>query len=105
MKQITAIIRPGQADVVRGALRGFGVRGLTVSQAFGTDRVTVEIYHGTRIHHDLAPRIRLDILATDADAHDIVRVISASASSGLVWVVPVDTVTRVRTGEHGLPAL
>jgi nitrogen regulatory protein P-II 1 len=105
MKQVTAIIRPALVDAVRTALRGFGVRGLTVSQVFGTDRVTVEIYHGTRVHNDLAPRVRLDILATDADAYDILRVINASASSGLVWIIPVDTVTRVRTGEHGIPAL
>jgi nitrogen regulatory protein P-II 1 len=99
MKQVTVIIKPGSYDDVMSALRSFGVRGLTVTRIFGSGR-------GPRGAREvLAPHTRLDILATDSDAADVVRVVAAIAGHGIVYVTRVDRITRVRTGESGVPAL
>ena len=89
MKLITAIIQPHKLDDVKEALAAAGVHGLTVSEANG---------YG------------VEVLSDDADAETLVGVIVKSAGSGTigdgkVWVAPLDSVTRVRTGETGSAAI
>jgi nitrogen regulatory protein PII len=112
MKLIVAIIKPFKVDDVKDALKDLGVQGLTVSdvQGFGRQRGHTEVYRGAEYQVDFLPKIRVEVLVDDADVEQVVAAIVASARTGKigdgkVWVVPVDDVIRVRTGEHGHDAL
>ena len=112
MKLVTAIIKPFKLDEVKEALRGLGVSGMTVSevQGFGRQRGHTEVYRGTEYTLDFVPKVRLEILADDADAQDVARTIVEAARTekigdGKVWLVPVDDVIRIRTGEMGHDAI
>lgn len=112
MRLITAIIKPHKLDDVKAALEAFGVRGMTVSEAngYGRQRGHTEVYRGAEYTVDLVPKVRLEVLSDSADVADVVEVIVSSARTGRigdgkVWVVPVEDVVRIRTGEHGSDAL
>ncbi|NHC44642.1 P-II family nitrogen regulator [Motilibacter aurantiacus] len=112
MKLVTAILKPFKLDDVKSALETFGVHGLTVSEAngYGRQKGHTEVYRGAEYTVDLVPKVRIEVLVDDADADDVVEVIVKSAQTGRigdgkVWVVPVDAVVRVRTGERGAEAL
>ncbi len=112
MKLVTAVIKPHKLDDVKSALEAFGVQGMTVSEAngYGRQRGHTEVYRGAEYTVDLVPKVRLEIIVDDVDAADIVDVIVKAAQTGRigdgkVWVLPVDDVARVRTGERGLDAL
>jgi len=112
MKIITAIIRPEQLDDVRSGLESYGVQGLTVSGAhgYGRQRGHTEIYRGAEYTVDLHPKVRIEVLASDDQAYDLVDIIVASsntgsAGDGKVWMVEVYEAVRVRTGERGVAAI
>jgi nitrogen regulatory protein P-II 1 len=112
VKLITAVIKPFKLDEVKAALHAFGVHGMTVTEAtgYGRQRGHTEVYRGAEYHIDLVPKVRLEVLCDDDDADDLVGVVVKAAQSGRigdgkVWVVPVDTVVRVRTGERGPDAV
>ncbi len=107
MKLVTAIIKPHMLEEVKTALESFGVEGMTVSEAqgFGRQRGHTEVYRGAEYTVDLVPKVRVEVLVDDADAEDVIDVMVKSAQTGRigdgkVWVVPVETVVRVRTGER-----
>ncbi len=112
MKLITAVVKPFVLDAVKQALEADGVQGMTVSevQGFGRQRGHTEVYRGAEYNVSFVPKVRVEVLADDADALRLVEVIVAAAASGSigdgkVWVTPVDEVVRVRTGERGPEAL
>jgi nitrogen regulatory protein P-II 1 len=112
MKLITAVIKPYKLDEVKSALQGFGVHGLTVTESsgYGRQRGHTEVYRGAEYTIDLVPKVRLELLAEDHDVEELIQVIMAAAQSGKigdgkVWVTPVESVVRVRTGERGAEAL
>jgi nitrogen regulatory protein P-II 1 len=112
MKLVTAIIKPFKLDDVKGALEGRGVHGLTVSEAsgFGRQKGHTEVYRGAEYTVDLVPKVRLEIIVDDEFVDDVVDAVVSSAQTGKigdgkVWVSPVETVVRVRTGERGSAAL
>ena len=112
MKLVTAVLKPFKLDDVKTALEAFGVHGLTVSEAngYGRQKGHTEVYRGAEYTVDLVPKVRLEVLVDDGDAEDVVEVILKSAQTGRIgdgkiWVVPVDEVVRVRTGERGVEAL
>ena len=112
MKKIEAIIKPFKLDDVKTALESFGVQGMTVSevQGFGRQRGHTEVYRGAEYTVSFVPKVRLEVLVDDADAADVIEVISKAAHTGSigdgkVWATPVDEVVRVRTGERGVEAL
>jgi len=112
MKLVTAIIKPFKLDDVKTALESFGVHGMTVSEAsgYGRQRGHTEVYRGAEYTVDLVPKVRLEVLVEDHDVDDVVTLVITSAQTGRigdgkVWVVPVETVARVRTGERGPEAL
>ncbi|WP_432511723.1 MULTISPECIES: P-II family nitrogen regulator [Kineococcus] len=112
MKLLTAIIKPHKLDDVKSALEAYGIQGLTISEAsgYGRQRGHTEVYRGAEYTVDLVPKVRVEVLVDDVDAHDVVEVVVKSAQTGRigdgkVWTVPVDDVVRVRTGEHGPDAL
>ena len=112
MKLITAIVKPAKVDEIKVALQAAGIAGMTVSETrgFGRQKGHTEIYRGAEYTVDFIPKVRIEILTNDADAESIVDLIVTTANTGSigdgkVWVTPVDTVVRVRTGERGGDAL
>jgi nitrogen regulatory protein P-II 1 len=112
VRLITAVVKPFKLDDVREALEAAGVKGLTVTdvQGFGRQRGHTEVYRGAEYAVAFVPKIRLEILVDDADADTIIDTIVAAARTdkigdGKIWVTPIDTVVRIRTGERGVDAL
>lgn len=112
MKLVTAIIKPQKLDDVKEALIAAGITGMTVSEAkgFGRQLGLTEVYRGAQYKVDLIPKIRLEVLVTAATADTAIKVITDAARTGnigdgKVWATPVDSVTRVRTGESGEAAV
>ena len=112
MKLVTAVIKPHKLEEVREALQMFGAVGMTVTEAsgYGRQKGHTEVYRGAEYDVALVPKLRVELVVDDADASDVVDVVVKSAQTGKigdgkVWVVPVDTVVRVRTGERDDAAL
>lgn len=112
MKLVTAIIKPFKLDDVKEALRTAGIAGMTVSevQGFGRQRGHTEVYRGTEYTVDFVPKVRIEILADDADAPRIAQAIVEAARTdkigdGKVWLAPVEDIIRIRTGEMGHDAI
>ena len=112
MKLITAIVKPFKLEDIKVALETKGIHGMTVSEAsgYGRQRGHTEVYRGAEYTVDLVPKVRIEVLVDDADVDSAVSTIVDAANTGRigdgkVWVVPVDTVVRVRTGEKGSEAL
>lgn len=112
MKLVTAIVQPAVLDQVQKALVRFGVKGMTVSEVSGyaRQRGHKEVYRGETMRIDFILKVRLEILCSDDDAPSITSIISDAARTGeigdgKVWITPVDTVVRVRTGESGEEAV
>ncbi len=112
MKLVTAIIKPFKLDDVKEALKALDVQGMTVSevQGFGRQRGHTEVYRGAEYTVDFVPKVRVEVLADDADVTRVVDAVVAAARTdkigdGKVWVTPVEDVVRIRTGEMGRDAL
>lgn len=112
MKLVTAIIKPFKLEDVKSALEAYGIHGLTISEAsgYGRQRGHTEVYRGAEYTVDMVPKVRIEVLVEDDDASAVVDVITKSAQTGRigdgkVWVIPVEDVVRVRTGERGPDAL
>jgi nitrogen regulatory protein P-II 1 len=112
MKLVTAIIKPFKLEEVKEALTAIGINGLTVSEAsgFGRQRGHIEVYRGAEYTVDLVPQVRVEVLADDDVVDRVVDAIVGAARTdrigdGKVWVVQVDRVVRVRTGEQGPDAI
>ena len=112
MKLITAIIKPHALEAVKTALEAQGVAGMTVSevQGYGRQRGHTEVYRGAEYQVDFVPKLRVEVLIDDPSLAAVMESVTAAARTGRIgdgkiWVIPVDDVVRVRTGEHGHDAL
>jgi nitrogen regulatory protein P-II 1 len=112
MKLIVAIIKPFRLDEVKTALIGMGVQGLTVTEVrgFGRQRGHTEVYRGAEYKIDFVPKLRLEILVDESDAERVAQELMEHARTGQIgdgklWIVPVDAVYRIRTGEAGTDAI
>jgi nitrogen regulatory protein P-II 1 len=112
MKLVVAVVKPFKLDDVKDILKDLGVQGLTVTevQGFGRQRGHTEVYRGAEYTIDLVPKVRIEVVVNDADVSDVVEAIVASARTGKigdgkVWVISLEDVVRVRTGERGSEAL
>ncbi|HVE29799.1 MAG TPA: P-II family nitrogen regulator [Mycobacteriales bacterium] len=112
MRLVTAIVKPFKLDDVKAALETLGVLGLTVSEVrgYGRQKGHTEVYRGAEYTVDLVPKVRVEILVDDLDADKVVETVVEAARTGKigdgkVWVTPVESVVRVRTGERGADAL
>ena len=112
MKLVTAIIKPFVLEDVKGALEQIGVLGMTVSevQGYGRQKGHTEVYRGAEYSVDFVPKVRVEVVADDTLADKVVDAVVESARTGKigdgkVWVTPVDSVIRVRTGERGHDAI
>lgn len=112
MRLITAVIKPFKLEDVKSALADVGVAGMTVSevQGFGRQGGHSETYRGTEYRVTFTPKTRIEVLVDDSNADVVVDAILASARTekigdGKVWVTPVETLARIRTGERGTEAV
>jgi nitrogen regulatory protein P-II 1 len=112
VKLVTAVVKPHKWEDVRSALEMAGVRGMTVSEVsgYGRQKGHTEVYRGAEYDIALVPKIRVEIVVDDPEADEVVEVIVRAASTGKigdgkVWVVPVERVVRVRTGDRDEAAL
>jgi nitrogen regulatory protein P-II 1 len=112
MKLVTAIIKPFTLDDVKAALEQIGVLGMTVSevQGYGRQKGHTEVYRGAEYSVDFVPKVKLEVLVDDTLGDKVVEAVVEAARTGKigdgkVWVTPVETVVRVRTGERGTDAL
>jgi nitrogen regulatory protein P-II 1 len=112
VKLVVAIVKPFKVDDVKTAVQDFGVQGLTMTevQGFGRQRGHTEVYRGAEYTIDFVPKVKLEILVDDEEASSVAeKVIEAARTGkigdGKVWILPVDGVIRIRTGEAGSDAL
>ena len=112
MKLVVAVVKPFKLDDVKNVLKNHGIQGMTLTEAqgFGRQRGHTEVYRGAGYEVDFVPKLRIEVLVDDDQAEEVVDAIVSSASTGKigdgkVWVVPAETVVRVRTGERGADAV
>ncbi|WP_300457572.1 P-II family nitrogen regulator [Desulfobacula sp.] len=112
MKKIEAIIKPFKLDDVKEALSEIGIYGMTVTEVngYGRQKGHKEIYRGAEYVVDFVPKIKVEIVVSDERADETINTVRAAANSGKIgdgkiFVIPVEQVIRVRTGETGTEAL
>jgi nitrogen regulatory protein P-II 1 len=112
MKLVTAIVKPFVLEDVKRALEQLGVLGMTVSevQGYGRQKGHTEVYRGAEYSVDFVPKVRVEVVADDTLADKVVDAVVEAARTGKigdgkVWVTPVETLVRVRTGERGADAV
>jgi len=112
MKKIEAIIKPFKLDEVKNALAEVGIQGLTVSEVkgFGRQKGHTELYRGAEYTIDFLPKVKIEIVVPDHRSDQVVETIMASAKTGRIgdgkiFVLPVEEVVRIRTGERGEAAI
>jgi nitrogen regulatory protein P-II 1 len=112
MKKIMAVIRPNKLQVVKEALDDIGVPSMTVTEVKGRgkQRGVIEIYRDREYCIDLLPKLEIDIVVSDDEVDKIVDTIAKAAHTGeigdgKIFVIPVEEVVRIRTGERGHDAI
>ena len=107
VKKIEAIIKPFKLDEVKEALHDVGVSGITVTEAkgFGRQKGHTELYRGAEYVVDFLPKVKLEVVVSDELASRVVEAIAAAAQTGRIgdgkiFVIPVDSALRIRTGER-----
>ncbi len=112
MKKIEAIIKPFKLDEVKEALNDLGIKGLTVTEAkgFGRQKGHTELYRGAEYVVDFLPKVKIELAVDDDTAEKAVNAIVEAAHTdrigdGKIFVLPIDEVIRIRTGERGGDAI
>jgi len=112
MKLITAVIKPFKLEDVKSALADVGVQGMTVTevQGFGRQGGHSETYRGTEYRVTFTPKTRIEVMVDESHVDEVVEAVINSARTekigdGKVWVTPIETVARIRTGERGADAI
>ncbi|MCI5148400.1 MAG: P-II family nitrogen regulator [Candidatus Electrothrix sp. MAN1_4] len=112
MKKIEAIIKPFKLDDVKDALGDLGISGMTISEVkgYGRQKGHKEMYRGAEYTVDFNPKIKIELVVAAAMTEKVVDTIRESALSGKIgdgkiFVLPVEEVVRVRTGERGSEAI
>jgi nitrogen regulatory protein PII len=112
MKKIEAIIKPFKLDEVKDALNAIGVQGITVTEVkgFGRQKGHTELYRGAEYVVDFLPKVKLEIIAADNLVAKIIETIETAAKTGRIgdgkiFIIPVEEVVRIRTGERGDAAI
>ncbi|MBU6233180.1 MAG: P-II family nitrogen regulator [Acidobacteria bacterium] len=112
MKLVVAIVKPFKLDDVKERLKTLNVNGMTITEAqgFGRQRGHTEVYRGAEYEVDFVPKLRVEVVVDDQQVNEVVDAIVAAAQTGKigdgkVWVIPVEQIIRVRTGERGPDAI
>lgn len=112
MKLIVAVLKPFKLDEVKEALKALGIHGMTITEAqgFGRQRGHTEVYRGAEYEIEFVPKIRLEVVVDDDRLDEVTAAIVEAAGTGKIgdgkiWILPVEEIIRVRTGERGIEAL
>ncbi len=112
MKKIEAIIKPFKLDEVKSALAEAGIQGLTVSEVkgFGRQKGHTELYRGSEYTIDFLPKVKIEIVVPNDKCDKVVETIQSAAKTGRIgdgkiFIVSIDEVIRIRTGERGEAAI
>jgi nitrogen regulatory protein P-II 1 len=112
MKKVEAIIKPFKLDEVKEALSSVGCQGLTVTEVkgFGRQKGHTELYRGAEYVVDFLPKVKLEVIVSDDRVTQVVEAIEKAAKTGRIgdgkiFVLPVEEIVRIRTGERGNEAL
>lgn len=112
MKKIEAIIKPFKLDEVKEALSKTGIQGLTITEVkgFGRQKGHTELYRGAEYVVDFLPKVKIEILVDDDQAGEVADTIITAARTGRIgdgkiFILPMDDVVRIRTGERGADAI
>jgi len=112
MKKIEAVIKPFRLDEVKNELNKIGITGMTVSEVkgFGRQRGHLEIYRGAEYQVDFVPKVKIEIVVDETITEQVISVILKQANTGKIgdgkiFILPVDHVIRIRTGETGKEAI
>ena len=112
MKKVEAIIKPFKLDEVKEALHEIGIAGLTVTEVkgFGRQKGHTELYRGAEYVVDFLPKIKLEVVVADDMSDKVVDAIVGAANTGRIgdgkiFVLPMEEVIRIRTGERGSEAV
>ncbi len=108
MKLVIAYIKPFKLDEVKAAVQEVGVSGMTVNEVkgFGRQKGHTELYRGSEYHTDFIPKVKLEMVVSDEILEKTVAAISDKARTGKIgdgkiFVIPVESALRIRTGETG----
>jgi nitrogen regulatory protein P-II 2 len=112
MKMVSAVIKPFKLDEVREALSAIGVQGITVTEVkgFGRQKGHTELYRGAEYVVDFLPKVKIDIAVDEGLVERVIETIETSARTGKIgdgkiFVMPLEQVVRIRTGETGKDAI
>jgi nitrogen regulatory protein P-II 1 len=112
MMLVTAIVKPFTLGDIKAALERLGVLGMTVSevQGYGRQKGHTEVYRGVEYAVDFVPKMRVEVVVDEAQVDKVIEALIEAARTGKIgdgkiWVTPIETVVRVRTGERGADAL
>ncbi len=112
MKLITAVVKPFKLDDVKEALKNIGVTGMTVTEVrgFGRQGGHTETYRGAEYKIDFVPKVSIEVVVDDAVVDQVIETISGGAATGKIgdgkiWVLDVERLIRIRTGEEGADAV
>ena len=112
MKKIEAIIKPFKLDEVKEALAKIGIEGMTVTEVkgFGRQKGHTELYRGAEYVVDFLPKNKLEVIVDDGRVPQVIEAIRNAAHTGRIgdgkiFVLPVEDVLRIRTGERGSGAV
>ena len=112
MKKIEAVIKPFKLDEVKEALHEVGLQGITVVEAkgFGRQKGHTELYRGAEYVVDFLPKVKLEVIVSDDKVSQVVEAVEKAAKTGRIgdgkiFVLPVEEIVRIRTGERGNEAL
>jgi nitrogen regulatory protein P-II 1 len=112
MKKVEAVIKPFKLDDVKEKLASLGIKGMTVVEVrgFGRQKGHTEIYRGAEYVVDFLPKIKIEVVVSDNQVGEVVDAIRNAAitgkiGDGKIFVLPIEEVVRIRTGEAGEQAL
>ena len=112
MKKVEAVIRPERMDIVKNALAEAGYIGMTINEVKGRgiQGGITERYRGREYIVDLIPKVKIEVVVKGEDVEDVIKIICENAKTGnhgdgKIFVIPVETVVRVRTGERDEEAI
>ena len=112
LKLVTAVVKPHQWDSVNEALKGAGVTGVTVTEVkgFGRQGGKTETFRGSEYKVELLPKLKVEVVVDESAVAGVVEAVTSGAKTGKigdgkVWVVGVDELVRIRTGELGVEAI
>ena len=112
MKQITAVVRPSKVDAIKTALVAIDILGMTINdvRGFGRQKGQIERYRGNEFTVEFLPKVRITTVVADDKVEAAIAAITEAARTGeigdgKIFVTPVETAIRIRTGDRGETAL